>query len=61
MNLGLFGPCAECHREHSDGNWLICHDCAAPGLRASLLWGIAHGDTEAILSALVGRALWGAA
>lgn len=34
---------------------------AAPGLRASLLWGIAHEDTDAILSALVGRALWGAA
>ncbi len=61
MNLGLFGPCDVCRREHADGGWLVCDDCAEPGLRAWLKWHVSHEDTDAILSGLVGRAMWRAA
>lgn len=32
--MSLFAKCTKCGREHSDGDWAVCHECAGPVFRA---------------------------
>lgn len=60
LDLIHVSTCDKCGRQHTDGNWLICDDCACL-LRAWLKWRVDICDAMDIVGALTARALRGAA